>query len=212
MRLAVSYMESRGAEVVDLMQVSAPYTAGHALQVMLYEYKAGLNDYFASLGPDAPIQNLEALIAFNKNDSIGMQHFNQAYLEMAQEKGGLDSPDYLDALEFMHEGARQEGIDKVMAEHRLDAIVAPTGGPAWKTDWVNGDHFQVGSSSPAANAGYPNITVPMGFVDDLPVGISFFGTAWSEPVLLEIAYAYEQGSRHRKAPRFLPNDTEKIAR
>ncbi|TVQ86045.1 MAG: amidase [Bacteroidetes bacterium] len=208
MLLALEYMKSRGAEIIEIDQVTAPGTGNHAFQVMLFEYKDGLNKYFASLGPDAPIKSLEELIEFNKSDSISMQHYNQAYLEMAQEKGGLDSQEYLDALAAMHKGAREEGIDKVMNEHNLDAIIAPTGSPAWKTDWVNGDSFQLGSSSPAAHAGYPNITLPMGFVDNLPVGISIFGRAWSEPVLLEIAYAYEQGTKHRKIPQFLVNDMD----
>lgn len=203
MRLAIEFMESQGAEIIEIDQVSASGTGNHAFQVMLFEYKDGLNKYFASLGPDAPIKNLEELIAFNKSDSISLRYYNQAYLEMAQEKAGLDSQEYLDALDAMHRGARENGIDKVMDEHNLDAIIAPTGSPAWKTDWINGDSFQLGSSSPAAHAGYPNITLPMGFVDELPVGMSVFGRAWSEPVLLEIAYAFEQGTLHRKAPRFI---------
>ena len=129
--------------------------------------------------------------------------YNQKYLEMAQEKGDLNDEAYQKALANMLKGSREEGIDRIMNLHHLDAIIAPTGSPAWKTDLINGDSFQLGSSSPAARAGYPNITVPMGFVDELPVGISFFGSAWSEPVLLEIAYAYEQGTKHRKAPKFL---------
>ena len=205
---AVEFMKNQGAEIIEIEQVSAPGTGNHAFQVMLFEYKDGLNKYFASLGPDAPIKSLEELIDFNKNDDISMQHYNQAYLEMAQEKEGLDSQEYKDALTAMHKGAREEGIDKVMNEHNLDAIIAPTGSPAWKTDWVNGDSFQLGSSSPAAHAGYPNITLPMGFVDNLPVGISIFGRAWSEPVLLEIAYAFEQGTKHRKVPQFLVIDMD----
>ncbi len=208
MRQAVAYMKSQGAEIIEIDQVSAPGTSSHAFQVMLFEYKYGLNKYFASLGPDAPIKNLEELIAFNKADSVSLKHFNQVYLKMAQEKEGLDSPEYIEALAAMHKGAREEGIDRVMNEHDLDAIIAPTGSPAWKTDWTNGDSFQLGSSSPAAHAGYPNITLPMGFVDELPVGMSIFGRAWSEPVLLEIAWAYEQGTLHRKTPRFLPTDME----
>ena len=203
MRQAIEFMESQGAEIIEIEQITAPGTGNHAFQVMLFEYKYGLNKYFASLGPDAPIKSLEELIAFNKSDSISLRYYNQAYLEMAQEKAGLDSQEYLDALEAMHRGARENGIDKVMDEHNLDAIIAPTGSPAWKTDWVNGDSFQLGSSSPAAHAGYPNITLPMGFVDELPVGMSVFGRAWSEPVLLEIAYAFERGTLHRKIPRFL---------
>jgi amidase len=205
---AVEFMKSKGAEIIEINQVSAPGTGNHAFQVMLFEYKDGLNKYFTSLGPDALVKSLEELIEFNKSDSISMQHYNQAYLEMAQEKGSLDSQEYKDALAAMHKGAREEGIDKVMNEHNLDAIIAPTGSPAWKTDWVNGDSFQLGSSSPAAHAGYPNITLPMGFVDNLPVGISIFGRAWSEPVLLEIAYAFEQGTKHRKVPKFLVTDMD----
>jgi amidase len=205
---AVEYLKSQGVEIIELDQVTAPGTGNHAFQVMLYEYKDGLNKYFQSLGPNARIKNLEELIAFNKSDSISMRWYNQQYLEMAQEMGDLSSPEYLEALAAMHKGAREDGIDKVMNEHNLDAIIAPTGSPAWKTDWVNGDHFQLGSSSPAAHAGYPNITVPMGFVDKLPVGISFFGRAWSEPILIEIAYAYEQGTKHRRVPGFLISDME----
>lgn len=206
MRQAVAYMESQGATFIEISQVSAPQTASHAFQVMLFEYKDGLNRYFASLGPKAPISSLEELIAFNKTDSLSMLYHNQIYLEMAQEKGGLDSEAYQQALSAMHRGARQEGIDRVLQDYNLDAIVAPTGGPAWKTDWINGDHFSLGSSSPAAHAGYPNITLPMGFVHELPVGMSIFGSAWSEPVLLEIAYAFEQGTRHRKIPAFLNSE------
>ena len=201
---AVAYIKSQGAEVIEIDKIGENSVGGLSFQVMLYEYKDGLNAYFKSLGPDAPIKNLEELIAFNKKDSIELDFYNQRYLEMALEKEGLDSKGYKTTLAAMLKGARENGLDKVLNEHHLDAIMAPTGGPAWKTDHINGDSFGLGSSSPAARAGYPNITVPMGFVEDLPVGISFFGKAWSEPVLLEIAYAYEQGTKHRKAPKFLP--------
>jgi amidase len=204
MKKAVEYMKSQGATIIEIDRVSAPGTANHAFQVMLYEYKDGLNTYFSSLGPDAPVKNLEQLIAMNTEDPEILKYFNQAYLVMAQGMGGVDSKDYQTSLAAMHKGARKDGIDRVMNEHKLDAIIAPTGSPAWKTDWVNGDHFQLGSSSPAAHAGYPNITLPMGFVDELPVGISIFGRAWSEPLLLEIAYSYEQGTKHRKKPGFRP--------
>jgi amidase len=206
MQQAVEYMKSQGAEVVEIDRITPAGIGNHALQVMLYEYKDGLNKYFASLGPDAPVKNLEQLIALNKTDSITLRWFNQHYLELANNLGGLDSPEYKDALATMHKGSRDEGILRVMNMHRLDALVAPTGSPAWKTDWVNGDSFQLGSSSAAAHAGYPNITLPMGFVENLPVGISFFGRAWSEPVLIEIAYAFEQGTKHRRQPRFLVTD------
>lgn len=200
---AVAYIKSKGAEVIEINKIVENNIGGLSFQVMLYEYKDGLNNYFKSLGSNAKIKNLEELIAFNKKDSIEMEFYNQRYLEMAQEKEGLDSDDYKKTLRDMLKGSREDGIDRVMNEHNLDAIISLTGGPAWKTDHINGDSFGLGSSSPAARAGYPNITVPMGFVDELPVGISFFGRAWSEPVLLEIAYAYEQGTKHRKAPKFL---------
>lgn len=200
---AVAYIESQGAQVVKIDKIVENNIGDLSFQVMLYEYKDGLNNYFKSLGPNAKIKNLEELIAFNKKDSIEMEFYNQKYLEMAFEKEDLDSDDYKKTLTDMLKGSRENGIDKVMNEHQLDAIIAPTGGPAWKTDHTNGDAFHVGSSSPAARAGYPNITVPMGFIEGLPVGISFFGRAWSEPILLEIAFAYEQGTKHRQAPDFL---------
>ena len=136
---------------------------------------------------------------FNKNDEIEST-FDQGIIELAVTKGDLTSPEYLEAKAKMHLNIRTLGIDKVMNEQKLDAIIAPTGSPAWKTDHINGDHYLGGSSSPAAMAGYPNITVPMGSIGGLPVGLSFFGRAWSEGVLIEIAYAYEQASGHRIAP------------
>ena len=202
---AVEYIKSQGAEVIEIDKIAENNVGGLSFQVMLYEYKDGLNKYFKSLGKDAKIKNLEDLISFNKNDSIEMDFYRQEYLEMALEKEALDSDGYKETLSKMLSGARENGIDKVMDEHNLDALISPTGGPAWKTDHINGDSFGLGSSSPAARAGYANITIPMGFVDTLPVGISFFGRAWSEPILLEIAYAYEQGTKHRKAPVFLAN-------
>jgi amidase len=199
----VNLLKEKGAEVIEIDQISEPSVGEASFQIMLYEYKDGLNKYFASLGPDAPIKTLEELIAFNKNDPVEMAFYNQKYLEMAQEKEGLDSEEYQKFLSDMLRGSREEGIDRVMNEHQLDAIMAPTGSPAWETDHINGDSFQLGSSSPAARSGYPNITVPMGLVEELPVGVSFFGRAWTEPELIEISYAYEQASQHRKAPRFL---------
>ncbi|XOV94731.1 MAG: amidase [Bacteroidota bacterium] len=202
MMAAIRDLKDEGAEIIELDEISTSSWGNAGLTIMLYEYKDGLNKYFESLGPNAPVKNIDDLIAFNQNDSIELKHYNQQWLEMAAEKGGLDSQEYLDALELVRRSSQDEGIDRVMNLHNLDAIVAPTGSPAWKTDWINGDAFQLGSSTFAAVAGYPNITVPMGFVDDLPVGISFFGRAWSEPVLIEIAYAYEQATNHRKVPEF----------
>jgi len=200
MNQAVKYLKSQGAVIVEIGEIYDRKVDKFSFEIMLYEYKDGLNKYFQSLGPKAPIKNVEELIAFNRADSVELKYFNQHYLEMAQEKGDLSSPEYQKALAQMLKGSREDGIDRVMNEHDLDAIVTPAGAPAWKTDLTNGDSFQVGSSSAAAQAGYPNITVPMGFIDDLPVGISFFGRAWSEPVLIEIAYAYETGTKFRRAP------------
>jgi amidase len=200
---AIGKMKEMGAEFVEIDEIAPPGTGSLSFQVMLYEYKDGLNNYFASLGPDAPISNLEELIEFNKGDSIELEHYDQRFLEMAQEKLGLDSGEYIEILAEMQKNARDLGIDRVMDEHGLDALVSPTGSPAWKTDLINGDNYMLSSSSPAAWAGYPNISVPMGFAGELPVNISFFGRAWSEPVLLEIAYAYEQATKQRRAPRFL---------
>ena len=206
MNKAVDFLKSQGAEIINIDGIGARSVGHYSFEIMLYEYKDGLNKYFHSLGRDAPIKSVADLIEFNQSDTIELKHFNQKYLEMALEKGDLTSEKYLEALSKMLKGSREEGIDSIMNEHDLDAIIAPTGSPAWKTDLVNGDSFQLGSSSPAARAGYPNITVPMGYINELPVGISFFGRAWSEPVLLEIAYAYESGTQHRKAPKFLISD------
>jgi len=203
---ALDFLKSQGVEIVEIDKISSSKVGDYSFEIMLYEYKDGLNKYFKSLGSDAPVKSIEELITFNQSDSIELKYFNQKYLEMAQEKGDLTSEEYVDALARMIKGSREEGIDRVMNLHNLDAIIAPTGGPAWKTDLINGDSFHLGSSSPAARAGYPNITVPMGYVDELPVGISFFGRAWSEPLLLEIAYAYEIGTKHRKSPKFLVSD------
>ena len=200
---SVNYLKTQGATIVEIDQIGPSEVGNLSFNVMLFEYKDGLNNYFASLGEKAPIKSLPELIAFNKADAIELGFYGQEYLEMANEKEPLDSEAYQETLSNMLEASRDKGLDKVMNEHQLDAIMAPTGGPAWKTDWENGDAFHIGSSSPAARAGYPNISVPMGFVGELPVNVSFFGRAWSEPVLLEIAYAFEQGTKVRKAPKFI---------
>jgi len=202
MKEAVQYMDSQGATVVEIDQISNEDIEDLSLQILFYEFKDGLNKYFASLGADAPVKNLEDLIAFNRKDPVELRYFDQAIVEAAQKKGDLNSEEYRQTLKKMLTASRENGLDKVLDEHQLDAIIAPTGGPAWKTDWLNGDNYIVYSSSPAAIAGYPNITVPMGNIEGLPVNISFFGRAWSEPVLLEIAYAYEQGTKKRIVPEF----------
>ncbi len=200
---ALEYLKSQGVEIVEIHEIIKPEINGYSFEVMLYEYKHGLNQYFASLGKNAPIKNLEDLIELNKNDSMQLRYNNQKFLEMALAKDDLNSEKYKNALAKMLKGSREEGIDRVMDKHKLDAIIAPTGSPAWETDLINGDNHQLGSSSPAAVSGYPNITVPMGNIEGMPLGISFFGRAWSEPILLEIAYAYEQGTKHRTIPKFL---------
>jgi len=198
----IRFLEEQGAEIIELDEITKENVGGDSFQVLLYEFKDGLNEYFESLGDEAPVSTLDELVEVTLADSVEMQYFDHDLLIQASEKGDLDSEEYQEALERMLRVSRQEGIDRVMDEHNLDAIVSPTGGPAWKTDLTNGDNFSVSSSSPAARAGYPNITVPMGYIDGLPVGISFFGRAWSESVLIEIAYAFEQATQVRKAPEF----------
>ncbi len=197
---ATKFMEKQGAEVIRIDKITEESINKPSFQVLLYEFKQGLNDYFTTLGKNAAVKSLEELIQLTFKDEIEMEYFDHALLKQAQAKGDLEDEEYKEALALMQKHSQKEGIDRVMAEHNLDAFVSPTGGPAWKTDLTNGDHYSISSSSPAAIAGYPNITVPMGWIDGLPVGLSFFGKAWSEPVLLEIAYAYEQKSQHRKAP------------
>ena len=203
---ALEVMRREGAVIVDPADIPHADELGeHEWTVLLYEFKADLNAYLASLGPGAPVKTLRDVIAFNeRNRDRELLYFGQEIFEMAEEKGPLTEKEYLDALETARRLARVEGIDAVMDEHRLDALVAPTGSPPWPTDLVNGDHFLGASSTPAAVAGYPNISVPAGYAFGLPVGISFFGRAWSEPTLLRIAYAFEQATRHRRPPRFLP--------
>jgi amidase len=175
------------------------------LEVLLYEFKADLNAYLSARGPAAQVHSLKDLIAFNeRNRDREMPYFGQDLFTKAEAKGPLTSPKYLQALSKNHLMTRMKGIDFVMQKSRLDALIAPTGGPSWPTDWVNGDHFTGGYSSASAVAGYPHITVPAGYVFGLPVGISFFAGAYSEPKLIKIAYAFEQATRARQVPKFLP--------
>jgi amidase len=202
-------MKRLGAVLVDPADIP---TSGKfddsEFEVLLYEFKADLNKYLAGLGPEAQVHSLKDVIAFNeKNRNREMPYFGQDIMIKAEAKGPLTSKPYLQALKKNHLLTRAQGIDFIMKKHRLDALIAPTGGPSWPTDWINGDHFTGGYSSASAVAGYPHITVPAGYVFGLPVGISFFGGAFSEPTLIRIAYSFEQATKARRAPKFLPTAT-----
>jgi amidase len=206
MEAALAEMKKQGAELVDPIEVPMDKEFGEAeLLVLLYELKADLNAYLRSLGPNAPVKTLAEIIKFNEEHrEQEMPYFGQELFIKAEAKGPLSSKEYLSALQKNQRLLRKKGIDATMNKHKLDAIVAPTGGPAWVTDLVNGDHFSGGFSGPPAVAGYPHITMPAGYVRGLPVGISFSGRAWSEPVLIRVAYAFEQATRVRQAPKFRP--------
>ena len=201
----IAELKKLGAVIVDPADIP---TSGQfdntELEVLLYEFKADLNSYLGRLGPSSQVHSLKDVIEFNeKNRDRELTYFGQDLLIKSQAKGPLTEKKYLQALQKNHLLTRTQGIDLVMRKNRLDAMIAPTGGPAWPTDWINGDHFTGGYSSASAVAGYPHITVPAGYVFGLPVGISFFGGAWSEPKLIKYAYAFEQATRARQAPRFL---------
>jgi amidase len=201
---ALEVLKAQGAILVELAELPnmGKYTQSE-LDVLLYELKADLGAYLAEYAPGSPVKTLADVIAFNeKHKAKEMPYFGQEHFVKAETKGGLDSKEYLDALANNLKLARAEGIDKALAENNLDALVAPTGQPAWLTDFIKGDASGGSFTSPAAVAGYPHITVPAGFVRGLPCGISFVGTAWSEARLIALAYAFEQASHHRKAPAF----------
>jgi amidase len=206
MEQALDVMKKNGAIIVDPADVvTFNKTGDNETKVLLYELKADLNVYLARLGPNAPVKTLQDVIEFNdKNSAKEMPYFGQDMFLKAQTKGDLTTKDYLDALTTNLRLARQEGIDATMDKFQLDALVAPTGGPAWVTDLVNGDNAAGQSSNAAAVACYPSVSVPAGYVFGLPVGISFFGRAWSEPTLIALAYAFEQATKVRKSPKFLP--------
>lgn len=203
---AIAAMKEAGAEIIDPTDIRTLDQFESAEQVVLhYELKADLNAYLSGLGPGAPVHSLQEVIEFNeKNWKREMPYFGQERFLRSQALGPLSSPEYLEAHEKACRLTRTEGIDALMDKFHLDAIVAPTAGLPWVTDLVNGDHDTGKSSRPAAVAGYPNLTVPAGFVFGLPVGISFFGRAYSEPTLIKLAYSFEQTTQHRRPPKFLP--------
>jgi amidase len=204
MQQSLDVMKQQGATLVDPADIA---TLGKfddsEMTVFMYELKADLNAYLTRLGPAAPVHTLRDIIDFNeRNRAREMRYFGQDLFLKAEAKGPLTEKEYQEALAKNHQLARAEGIDALMDKYHLDAIVAPTGGPAWITDLINGDHVAGGSSNAAAVAGYPNINVPAGYLWGLPVGISFFGRAWTEPTLIKIAYSFEQATKARRAPRF----------
>jgi len=205
MTAALDAMKQQGAVIVDPVELGSANDYGDAeLEVLLHEFKPDLNAYLSALGPDAPARSMKELIAFNeKNRDREMPYFGQEWFERSEAKGPLTEKAYLAARRKCVRLSRTLGIDAVIARHKLDALVAPTAGVPALIDLVNGDYGGGGSSSPAAVAGYPSVTVPAGYVFGLPVGISFFGRAWTEPQLIKIAYAYEQATKMRRPPRFL---------
>ena len=206
MEVVISDLKRLGAEIVDPANIEYLKECGEAEnEVLHYEFKADLNSYLSQLPPGFPIRTLKQIIAFNRNYAQKeLRFFGQETMIKSNEKGPLTNKLYIEALANLRKYSRELGIDATMKKYNLQAIIAPTGGPAWTIDPVNGDRYLGGSSSPAACAGYPSITVPAGFIDELPIGVSFIGKAWSEPELISFAYAYEQGTKHRKPPKFLP--------
>ncbi len=199
---AIEVLREAGAEIVEIEQITRENINAESLEVMLHEFRAGMDAYLHRLGEHARHADYDALIEAMRSDPAETARFDRSLMFMAAQREGLDSEDYRNALSRMLTQAREEGIDRVMDEYELDAIVSPSGSPAWMTDLTLGDNFKLSSSSPSARAGYPVITVPMGQIDGLPVGLSVFGRAWSEPILIEIAHLYERRTGHRQPPGF----------
>jgi amidase len=202
----VAAMKEAGAELIDPFEYPFERLWPYSGRVMQYEFKHGINRYLESRGPDAQVHSLEELIEFNElHRDEEMPYFGQNIFLEALEKGSLTDPEYLEAVNECRRRARKDGIDAAMDKFHLDAVFSPTGGPAAPIDLINGDRFIGGSSGLPAVAGYPNISVPGGFVYGLPIGVSFWGRAWSEPKLIEIAYSFEQTTKFRRPPKYLPD-------
>lgn len=203
--VCIETMKQLGAEIIDPVELSKVEDFQDTeIEVLLYEFKADLNSYLANLGPKAPMHSLKEIIDFNEqNREMVMPYFGQDRMLAAEGKGSLSDETYLKALANNHRLARDNGIDAALTKNNLDAIIAPSGTPSWPIDWVNEDHYFGGTSSHAAVAGYPNITVPAGYLFGLPFGISFFGGAYQEPTLIKVAYAFEQATGIRKPPNFI---------
>ncbi len=201
----IAALKAAGAEIVDTVELPNRGKYDEEENIVLqYEFKTDLNAYLAGLGPAVKTRSLADLIAFDNSERAReMPWFGQELFEQAQARGPLSDKVYKDALAKAKALSGPQGIDAALRKDKLDALIAPTGGPAWLTDWVDGDHFGGGSSSPAAVSGYPAITVPAGFVHGLPVGLTFFGSAWSEPTLIRLAYAFEQATHARRPPTFV---------
>ena len=202
---AIAIMRQAGAEIIDNTNIeNVGAMTEPEFEVLLYEFKADLNAYLAKRGDGVDVRSLADIIAFNNaNRAQTMPYFEQELMDMAQAKGDLTDEAYLSARSESFRLAAKDGIDAILQKHNLDAIIGPTGSPAWTTDWINGDNYSISSSTLPAIAGYPNITIPVGYVFGLPVGISFFSTAYQEPTLIKIAYAFEQLTKFRQAPQFL---------
>jgi amidase len=201
---ALAVLRAQGAELIDCEIPNFGKTGAGGLEVLLYEFKAGLANYLKTYAPDAPIKNMDDLVAFNlQHQERELQFFGQEFLIRAAAKGDLQSQEYLDALANNRRYTRTEGIDQVMDQYKLDALVAPSNSTAWLTDLVNGDNSLGSFSGPAAVAGYPHITVPAGQVHGLPVALSFVGRAWSEATLIGLAYSYEQATLARRPPTYV---------
>ena len=203
---AIKGLQQQGAIIIDDLAFDKDVNWGaQEYEVLLYEFKDGINKYLAGTEQRLP-KTLAELIAYNtKNSDKVLPYFDQETLISAQSKGDLTSKAYLDALAHAKKMSQSQGIDKLLDEHKLDLLIAPTTGPAWKTDLINGDNFSGSATSPAAVSGYPHITLPMGQVSGLPVGLSMFSTQLAEPVLIEAAFAYEQATQHRQPPKFIAN-------